>query len=480
MKRYYAALALFFATALACCSIEAEIKLPSFITDNMVVQNNSKLTLTGNTESGKTVEVIPGWDGKTYRGKTDDKGRFSISIPTPASGGPYDLTVKSGDVTKTLYNILSGEVWLCSGQSNMEFPLNGNWASVMDRDIVVATANHPDIRLLQIKHKTAFTPQDDCDVNMGGWAECTPASVANFSAIAYLFAQEIHGKLKVPVGVIDATWGGTPAEAWTSLGGIEKIEDFEKESDVLKSHAEGKKLMMKEYYTSHYPTVLYNAMIHPLSTMPVKGVLWYQGCANVGRAGQYSKLFKTLIRDWRETWKDNLPFYFVQLAGFRKQMNCQPDSEWALLREAQADALELDNTAMAVAADIGNPVDIHPRNKQEVARRLALIALNRNYGYPEVDTAPVCKEMVQRNGRLILKFDGDLYPTSVALTGFIIAGDDGKFSPACGKLIDSRTIELSASGISNPTKARYGWADYPDGNLYGSTGLPIAPFRTDK
>ncbi len=480
MKAIYKTLALFSLFNIMCGDIWAAIKLPSFITDNMVVQCNSKLTLTGYTETGKDVEIIPGWDNKTYRGKTDDKGKFTIIISTPEAGGPYDLTVRSGNEKKTLYNILSGEVWLCSGQSNMEFPVNGNWASVMGRDIEVATANHPDIRFLQIKHKIAFAPQEDCDVNMDGWVESTPATVAGFSAIAYLFAKEIHEKLKVPIGVIDTTWGGTPAEAWTSLGGIQKIDDFKKECEVLRDHANGKKMMTKEYYSSHYPTVLYNAMIHPLTIMPVKGILWYQGCANVGRATQYSTLFKTLICDWRESWKENLPFYFVQLAGFHKPVICQPESEWAQLREAQATALELANTAMAVAADIGNPVDIHPRNKQEVAHRLALIALNKNYGYPTIYQAPKCKDVIPQKDRLVLKFDEDINPASIALTGFIIAGDDGKFVPAYGKLVDPRTIELSASDISKPTKARYSWADYPSGNLYGTTGLPVAPFRTDK
>ena len=231
---------------------------------------------------------------------------------------------------------------------------------------------------------------------------------------------------------------------------------------------------------SSYPSVLYNAMLSPLADMPVKGVLWYQGCANVGRDEQYAPLFKTLIGDWRKLWGEEMPFYFVQLAGYMQPRPVQPDSEWAALRNAQAKALELDNTGMAVAIDLGNPVDIHPKNKQDVAHRLALIALGRDYGFTEDYTAPRCVS-VERDGKeLVLNFDKPLHPTSSAITGFIIAGEDGAFTTATPRLAGTTTLRLSAPGVSKPVAARYDWADFPCGNLYGSTGLPVAPFASDK
>lgn len=619
----------------------AEIRLPAFITDNMVVQRNSTLTLHGTAAPGSNVQITPGWDNRATTVKANADGMFTANVSTPEAGGPYCLTIADGHDELTLNNILSGEVWVCSGQSNMEFPVNG-WTSVMGYDTLIPTAQHPDIRLLQITKQTALTPQSDCRTNMGGWVECTPATVPEFSAVAYLYARELAARLHVPVGVIDATWGGTPAEAWTSFEGAKKIDGFEQETAALErcdfdavrlqadyeqrlsdwmalaesqrpadgatamsglmptgtnwensvlpasfdgivwvtkqieipAEAAGKPLTLHlgaiddedityfngteiargsgydtpRIYTvpaemvkagnaeikirisdfgggggfnggdkmlaenggvsiplegdwnyqvavdfstlpakpvstgsSSYPTVLYNAMIHPLAAMPVKGVIWYQGCANVGRHSQYEPLFQTLITDWRRLWNNQeMPFYFVQLAGYLQPSFCQPDSEWAALRNAQAKALALPHTGMATAIDLGNPADIHPRNKQDVAHRLALLALANDYGQDVVCQAPALTRVDKKGNSLRLTFDADLKPSSVALTGFIISDGKSSFAPACGRLIDDRTIELTSPKVTNPTVARYNWADYPGGNLYGTTGLPVPPFATDK
>ncbi|MDE6528182.1 MAG: 9-O-acetylesterase, partial [Muribaculaceae bacterium] len=235
-----------------------------------------------------------------------------------------------------------------------------------------------------------------------------------------------------------------------------------------------------EVGSQNYPTVLYNAMIHPLRVMPLKGVLWYQGCANVGRDRQYEPLFKALISDWRNLWESELPFYFVQLAGFQTPKNVQPESAWAYLRNAQAKALELPNTAMAVATDLGNPADIHPADKQEVARRLALIALNRDYGKPCEYASPECVSATSSGGKFILKFNGALKPASAALTGFILGDGNGNFAYANACLAGDDTVVLSSPLVIAPVVARYNWADYPGGNLYGANGLPVAPFATDE
>lgn len=621
----------------------AKVILPNYVTDNMIVQQNITLTISGQAAPNSEVKVFPGWDKGYKTTKTDSNGDFTVSIKTPAAGGPYSMAFEDKDGMVRLENILSGEVWLCSGQSNMEFSVQG-WTTVMDYDREVATAHCPDIRLLQVRKKTAFSPQKDVEVNGGGWQICTSASMADFSAIAYFFARELSKELNVPIGVIDTTWGGTPAEAWTSAEALGAITGFENELADLKAadyDAEklneiyrqkidnwmslaksgsanfdksvmqtgekwseitlpgyweqsslpgfdgivwlqrtidipadkaGKSLELKfraiddedeTYFNGHlvgkgsgfdiprnytvpgnmvkqgsnvitikvsdfggegglapgiaeavvdgldihlsglwqysiqsdfsklppkptapqgssYPSVLYNAMLSPLKNMPVKGVLWYQGCANVGRDEQYAPLFKTLIGDWRKLWGEETPFYFVQLAGFLQPNPVQPDSQWAALRNAQSKALELDNTAMAVAIDLGNPVDIHPKNKQDVAHRLALIALNRDYGKNYVYVAPRCVS-VERSGKsLVLKFDAPVKATSSAITGFIIAGADGVFTTATPVAIDDYTLKLSAPSISKPELVRYNWADYPIGNLYGLTGLPVVPFANDK
>ena len=551
---------------------QAKVVLPNYITDNMVVQRNSVMKITGHASSGSKVNVIAGWDSRSREVKADSEGKFDISLDTPDAGGPYSIIIADKDSKVKVGNVLSGELWLCSGQSNMEFPVDG-WTSVMDADHVVSTARNPDIRLLQVKKRVAFSPQDDIETNMGGWVEAAPNTM-DFSAIAYLYAKELRDSLKVPVGVIDATWGGTPAEAWTSYGFLKGVpgfegelsamescgfdtsrlrENYEKEMGVWMKLAQkggeeirpgdkltgnvlpadyferigfgngfdgivwvqkeidvpaedaGKPMTLKlgaiddEDVTylngvdfsslpkkpasiegSSYPTVLYNAMIHPLRNLPIKGGLWYQGCANVGRAEQYETLFKSLINNWRDTWDSEFPFYFVQLAGWLAPHSVQPDSEWAALRNAQSKALQLPNTAMVSAIDLGNPGDIHPRDKQTVAHRLALTALGRDYGFDTNYKAPQCISMQKMGNKIVLKFDDDLTATSVAILGFIIGDADGDFDQAVARMADSRTLELYSPLVKKPVCVRYDWADFPNGNLYSLHGIPVAPFATDK
>lgn len=630
--------------AAVCISADAAVTLPNYVTDNMIVQQNSVLTVRGHAAPKSNVKVAAGWTDAIKSVKVGKDGCFSIEIPTPPAGGPYAMTFQDKDGRVDIENVVSGDIWFCSGQSNMEFPVQG-WATVMGYDKEIATAHHPDIRLLQVRKKTAIVPQDDVEVNGGGWQICSSASMADFSAIAYFFARELHEELGIPIGVIDSTWGGTPAEAWTSALALGAVPGFEGErsdlqaaqGDVQKLNAlydkrvqdwmrkvnaselvfdktlmqrgeewkaitlpgyweqsvlpgfdgivwmqreidvpadmAGKSLSLRfraiddedetyfngklvgkgsgfdtprsydvagelvkegknvltvrvsdfggeggfapEYMeavvdgqsiplagewsyrvqtdfskmdpkpvspqSSSYPSVLYNAMVYPImKDMPVKGVLWYQGCANVGRDEQYAPLFMTLIGDWRLNWGEQLPFYFVQLAGFLQPQAVQPGSEWAALRNAQAKALELDNTAMAVTIDLGNPADIHPKNKQDVAHRLALIALNRDYGKNYEYAAPKCVSSKLNGKSITLKFDRPVKPSSKALTGFIIAGKDGIFTTATPVQEDETTITVSSPMVKKPEYVRYNWADYPCGNLYGATGLPVAPFANDK
>ena len=627
--------------------ISAKVRLPHFVTDSMVVQQQSRWTVNGSAD-GKKVSVTTSWNGKTSTATVCTDGKFSVDIVTPKAGGPYTITFDDGSKT-TLRDVYSGEVWLCSGQSNMEMPVGG-WGKVMNYEQEIAAARHPEVRFLQVKKQIAYTPQADTEVNMGGWRTCTPATVENFSSIAYFYAREMSKRLGVHVGVIDCTWGGTPAEAWSAFEGVSSVPGFENETRMLSDNgfdkdrlkadyesriarwmqlalsddaqgeaggapsvvlkgdnlpsmpvpnlwektalpafngivmmqraldipqdwagkavelrlgciddedvtyfngvkiAEGSGYNVKRVYTvpaelvkagravitvrvtdfegeggiygdnadlaavqdgskislagdwqykviadfsklphkpvspesSSFPTVLYNAMLYPLHTMPVKGVLWYQGCANVGRAEQYSPLFRRLIQDWRKLWNDDsLPFYFVQLAAYLQPKAVQPESEWAALRQAQADALQLDNTAMAVAIDIGNPDDIHPKNKQEVARRLSLIALRRSYGHNDVvDRAPSVAGYDISGNTAELTFDGKVKVDGTSPTGFIVRTDDGKWAKAKAVMTSDDTVTLTADG--NITALKYNWADYPDGNLRGTTGLPVPQFSINK
>lgn len=639
LKIFFSVLSLFAGVTLS----EAAVSLPAWVSDNMIVQQNSNMTIKGKSNPGSEIIFSSTWLDNPLKTGANAQGEFSFEIPTPPAGGPYSMSFKDSEGTVNIENVLSGEVWLCSGQSNMEMPVHG-WGNVMDYDHEIATANYPDIRLLQVKKKTALQPMDDVVVNNGGWQICSPGSMADFSAIAYFFAKELSEKLRIPIGVIDTTWGGTPAEAWTSQEALANVAGFENELNDLKEagydlntlndlyqrrtndwfenvsratknfdkaqlqtdsswkklnipgyweHAglpdfdgivwlqkeielpdsfQGKNLSLKfaaiddddETYfngtlvgkvsgasvprnysvpadivkkgknvitikvldygglgginsgnaeligdgqslslagewqylpdkdfstiapkpvspeSSNYPSVLYNAMLSPLKDMPVKGVLWYQGCANVGRDEQYEPLFQTLIKDWRNLWGENLPFYFVQLAGFLQPKAVQPESQWAALREAQAKALSLPNTAMATAIDLGNPVDIHPKNKQEVAHRLALIALGRDYGYDEVYSSPIVQSCKYDKDGVVIQFNEEILPSTNAVTGFIIAGDDGVFTTATPVKIDEKSIKVSSKKVKNPKSIRYNWADFPGGNLYGKTGLPVTPFAHDK
>lgn len=633
--------------------VEAKVRLPHFVTDCMVVQQQRKWQVAGYAD-GKEVKVKSSWDGKISVVPVGEDGAFSVELHVPEAGGPYTLTFDDGHET-VLHDIYSGEVWLCSGQSNMEMPVGG-WGKVMNHEQEIANACHPEVRFLQIKKQVGFSPASDTEVTMGGWRTCTPETVENFSSIAYFYAREMSRRLGVHVGVIDCTWGGTPAEAWSSFDGVASVDGFENEVRMLADNkfdkdgikadyerqisewmslalsadeknvtavsetafqdgnllflddeelpimpvpcqweksklpdfngivymqhsidipeewagkplelhlgmiddedvtyfngvkvAEGSGYNVKRVYTvpaglvksgkayitvrvtdfegeggiygdgddlvvcqdgarlslvgdwrykvvadfsklprkpvspesSSFPTVLYNAMLYPLHTLPVKGVLWYQGCANVGRAEQYSRLFKRLITDWRRLWNDDdLPFYFVQLAAYLKPQSVQPMSEWAALRQAQADALSLENTAMAVTIDIGDPNDIHPKNKQEVARRLSLIALRNSYGYKDiVADAPVPVSCKFNGNEAVVRFNGNITAEG-ALRGFIVRMSGGDWVQAQAVINDGGEAVVKAKGRIEGLK--YNWADYPDGNLRGETGLPVAQFSFGK
>lgn len=631
---------------------QAKVVLPSVFSDNMVVQQNTNAAIWGKGTPGHTINISTTWSKKTYTSRSDKNGNWKILVATPSYGGPYAITISDG--TKiTLKNVLIGDIWVSSGQSNMEMPLAG-WGKIKNFKEEIAAAKYPNIRLLQVNHKVSNVPLDNAEVANGGWVSCTPGNIAGFSSTAYFFAREVFKKTGIPIGLIHTSWGGTIAEAWTSINTLETLPDFAEaakkiaatkgnsdpqdfkhkleawrklvvekdrgyqngnaiwagksfddakvksmslpdfweqaglpdfdgvvwfskkitipeswagkpikinlgniddqditffngeqvgetdgydkarsytvpaskvkageavvkvrvfdrgggggiygEKNVLSiTSADGKSISLDGEWqyqigvnlkdiapmpgvedSPNRATVLYNAMINPFIQFSIRGAIWYQGESNADRAVQYQELFPSMIRDWRKKWNiGDFPFYYVQLANFMKKNAHPANSAWAELRDAQLKTLSLPNTGMSVSIDIGEEKDIHPKNKQEVGRRLGLIALAKTYGYKITYTGPVLASNKVINHSIVLDFkytDGGLVAKDgKSLKGFAIAGADHQFYWATATIRGGSVI-VSSLQVPNPVAVRYGWADNPDCNLYNGAGLPASPFRTD-
>lgn len=454
---------------------EAKVTLPSVFSDNMVFQQKTKAPVWGKADAGKTVTVTTSWNNKTVTGKADESGKFKIFVATPSFGGPYTVSISDGEEL-TLKNVLVGDVWVCSGQSNMEMPLAG-WGKIVNYEQEIKDANYPKIRLLQGVHVTSNKPLDEAKVTNNGWTECTPQYIAEFSSVAYFFAREITKKTGIPIGLIHTSWGGTIAEAWTSPETLNTLPDFVDRVKAIQAEPD------KADNNPNRTTVLYNAMIYPYIQFPIKGAIWYQGESNADRAFQYRTLFPAMIRDWRTKWGvGDFPFYFVQLANFMKTKD-QPDaSAWAELRDAQKQTLSLKNTGMAVIIDAGDETDIHPKNKQDVGKRLAYAALAKTYGVNMPFSGPVYKSQQISGNTIKLSFtsaDGGLKAKGGAdLKGFAIAGADQKFHWAKA-IIQGNQVLVSSDEVANPVAVRYAWADNPVCNFYNGADLPASPFKTD-
>jgi len=478
----------------------ADIRLPAIIGDNMVLQCNEEVAIWGWADPGEKVGVSVSWHRMKWAVTADGDGRWRFGMAVPEAGGPYQITL-TGKNTITLKNILVGEVWVGSGQSNMEWSVREAEKAKEE----IANAAYPKIRLFTVERKVADAPQEDC---AGSWAECSPETVPDFSAVAYFFGRELHKQLNVPVGLIHTSWGATPAEAWTSRPMLEdnpnfepilkRYEGFLSPAGNLRKQYEERLELWKEAikrgknpprrpkapfglgYRS--PSSLYNAMIAPLIPYAIRGAIWYQGEANVRRAYQYRELFPAMIQSWRHNWgRGDFPFLFVQLANFMAQKPEPGDSAWAELREAQLMTLGLPNTGMAAIIDIGEANDVHPKNKQDVGKRLALWALANTYGKKIVYCGPLYKSMERKGKNVVLHFNhigGGLVAQGDDLKGFAIAGQDRKFVWANAR-IEGDTVVVSSNEVSQPVAVRYAWADNPLCNLYNKAGLPASPFRTD-
>ena len=631
----------------------AKVSLPPIFSDNMILQQLADIPLEGTATPGAIVSIQADWNKKAIKVQADEQGKWSAHLRTPKAGKKsYSLRFDDGE-SIVFENVVVGEVWFCSGQSNMEMPGAG-WGKVLNYENEIAQAEHPDIRLFQVKKATSLVPMETGESTMGGWKNCSPSTVPEFSALAYFYARELQQKLHIPIGVIDCTWGGTPAEAWTSYQSLKKVCGYEslmqameavnydknkvfdiygqlsaewkkqasdidegfkhrwempeidtkawetmnlpnyweqqglqnfdgvvwfrKEVEIAETYA-GKDLVLHcgiiddedlvywngeliargsgynvpRHYSlpgdkvragkntlcirvfdtggeggiagkaadmfvqcedenilslsgewkygigcslsslpqppvwpesSSYPGALFNAMVHPWLDFPIKGVIWYQGCANVGRARQYEVLFQTLIHDWRQQFdKADMPFYFVQLANFQERVAVQAESPWAALREAQSKALCLENTGMVSNIDLGEAYDIHPKNKQAVAKRLAALALAKTYGKKVPASAPVYRSHQVKDGKIYVSFDippfGEAFAENADIKGFIIAGADGQFYPANAHTENGKVV-VSSPQVPYPMAVRYGWADNPECNLYTPSGLIVAPFRSDQ
>ena len=488
---------LFLLLVFVCSPIFGAVRMPALFSDHMVIQRDEPVRMWGDAASGEAVTVT--FRGMQRASTSDSLGRWRVEFPSGESGGPFVLSVQ-GTNTITFADVLVGDVWIASGQSNMGFSLR----DAQNAKEEIAGANLPLVRLLNVKQRFADYPQEDVAV-MKPWSVCTPDSASDFSAVAFFFARELMRREHVPIGIIESAWGGTPAEAWTSMHALSQDASLmpvflawsamaDAESATMRAEARERKeieekaggdenlrLPWHPVFNSWAPAALYNGMIAPLTRFPIRGVIWYQGESNTDglRFPVYGRLFQTLIRDWRSAWVEgDFPFLFVQIANF----HTGPLDHWPEVREAQTDALQLANTAMAVTIDIGDPDNIHPTNKQEVGFRLALAARAMVYREPVEFSGPLYRSMIREGSSLRLYFehvDGGLVTRGNQLQGFEIAAADGNFVPAKAD-IDGVAVTLSNPSVPLPTQARYGWSGDPVCNLFNKSGLPASPFRTSR
>ncbi|MGA2674359.1 MAG: sialate O-acetylesterase [Terracidiphilus sp.] len=487
---------------LPCATVPAQVTLPRILSSHMVVQRDLPVHVWGMAAPGEDVSVS--FRGESRSAKAGQLGRWSVYLSQGAAGGPFELTVKGAAVngtpaqTITLEDVLVGDVWVASGQSNMEFRMRQAATAAAD----LPQAANPRIRLLMVKERASEYAQDDAETV--GWAASTPETAKEFSAVAWYFARDIEQREHVPVGVIDSTWGGTVAESWVRLNALGEdaslapvfetrgrmtdreasalLEDKDQQRQRAEARAQGKPEPQFPWHpmlAMWGPGLLWNGMIAPLTPFPIRGVIWYQGESNsiIERGPAiYHRLFSTLIEDWRRQWGEgDFPFLYVQIANFKST----PIEDWATVREGQLKTLELRNTAMAVTIDIGDPDNVHPTDKVDVGQRLARAARALSYGEAIEYSGPLYRQATPEGTAIRAWFDHakGLTAKGGAVTGFEVAGADGKFSAATAT-IEGATVVVTSPAVAEPVYVRYGWANSPQCNLYNSDGLPASPFTS--
>lgn len=498
----------FLVSLVFCCSARADVGLPTIISDQMVLQREVRLPIWGWAEPGEKVSVkIADQQHSTV---TNDNGRWQVNLD-PLQVGPALKMSIQGENTVEVNDILVGEVWICSGQSNMQWAVSQSWNADLERK----AADYP-----RIRHITVDTPgvQKPLEDFAGKWEKVSGNSIGGFSAVGYYFGRQLHRTLDVPIGLIDNAWGGSSCEAWVRR---ELLQDKEVFAPLLQRWAETEakpeqlatskpfeekmaawwdaNLAAKKageavpplptwprgpMFTQHRPGNLFNGRLKPIYPFAVRGVIWYQGESNAGRAYQYRELFPLMIQNWRDEWESELSFYWVQLADFREESREPGDSAWAELREAQTMTMNrLPRTGEAVIIDIGEASDIHPRNKHEVGLRLARWALAKDYGLDVAHQSPKFNSMQVSDGVATLDFNHvgtGLRTVDIAeLSGFAVAGKDRKWHWARAKIKDKSQVQVWHEDVGHPVAVRYAWANNPVCNLYSKEGLPATPFRTD-
>ncbi len=467
LKKNFYLLICFALIVITPVSLRAEVKLPAIFGDHMVLQQQTGAAIWGKAKTGKTIIVRTSWDRMNYNTRADANGDWKLKVKTPFAGGPYDIFISDGQ-TLQLKDVLIGEVWVCSGQSNMQMTMRGyrNQPVTGSNEAIAGSAN-PTIRFFTVERKTSLEPLTDF---AGKWMECLPENVADFSAAAWFFGQTIQKVLGVPVGLICSSWGGTRIEPWISEAGNRKF-DFVTLPDKTQIGN----------ISQQTPTVLYNAMIQPMVGFAIRGGLWYQGEANRNEPGQYEKLMPGLVENWRSEWGiGEFPFYYAQIAPYDYGTTGLSS---AFLREAQLKAsTAIPNIGMACLMDTGEKDCIHPANKKAAGERLAWLALANTYGKKGFEySGPVLKEMTVEGSLVKLTFDhakNGLTTFGKELVNFKVAGEDKRFSSAKA-VITSTGISLSSPAVAKPVAVRYAFDDFVTGELFNTEGLPASSFRTD-
>lgn len=454
--------------------INADVKLPAIVSSNMVLQRNTTVKLWGWADADEKIKIKTSWLNQEMNIEADNDGNWSVEVKTTNSKDPQTILINSDDSNIVLGNILFGEVWLCSGQSNMQQPLKGyNGQPTFGSTMAVAKSKNPNLRLFTVDRVGSKTPFKDVD-KYTAWQQASPDNVLDFSAVAYFFGEQLQEILDVPVGLIHTSWGGSSVQAWISKEAINSYQEVNlDEVDITKG-------------TNHIPTALFNSMINPLTSFTIKGVLWYQGESNRNEPDKYKNLFPAMVKDWRTRWGiGDFPFYYVQIAPYVYGDNdaFQTVANSAFIREAQLECLELiPNSGIAITMDIGDDYCIHPPKKKEVADRLLFNALNQTYGFETIDYAsPIYESMEMKDGGLVLKFKNA--ETGIfaydELEGFEIAGEDKVFYPANATIINRKDVFVNSEDVANPVAVRYAWKNWIEGTLFDTNLLPASSFRTD-
>ncbi|MEA3208204.1 MAG: sialate O-acetylesterase [Chthoniobacter sp.] len=490
-------------------ALRAELKLPAIISDHMVLQQKQSNPIWGWDTPGTKVTVS--FAGQSKSAEADADGRWTVKLdPVPANAEPQKIAI-AGSTQKEIQDVLVGEVWMCSGQSNMGFTLRQD----TNGDLEAAASKLPNLRLIKVPRVGTQEPQKDF---RGEWKASAADSASTFSAVGFLYGRYLHLILGVPVGLIDNSWGGSAAEAWVRRSSLESDlrfqplmqstvkreeemqtqkakDDYVKAgeqflADVARAKAEGKPAPRPPQSPESWlsgnarPGNIFNGVVHPTLGYGIKGVIWYQGESNASRAYEYGSLFPFLIEQWRKEWKQgDFPFYWVQLADHHAEVPTPGDASWAELREAQTKTMQLPNTGQAVIIDLGEGKDVHPRNKHDVAARLVRWPLVKDYGLTFAYRSPEFKSLQIEGAKATVTLDcfGSLlrpFDVNEAI-GFAICGDDKVWHPAKGKIVGKDQVELTSDQVEKPIAVRYAWADNPVCNLFSDDGLPVTPFRTD-